>query len=439
MIQELLEDKGLRSKNKEKKPWLDLQTGFAEELGKTLGAEFEVWVKSLPEEIFKQISALHRPSMLNPDQNRNHWKYELNMIRSIVPLKEEVLDFFEVDANAKIEFLKELFFMIIISDIGKAGPVLLNSRNSNAVVPRIYNNLILESKHGNAVREICERALDDSKASEVVAEPSEKRKIRSALRSILRINSGLRRKTIRSLFQRPRIINASTAGALQSQLELFLEKKQATAMPIELAMIVAREIAESETEDQSQKERIARCFRLRRGEARFLKRYGFDVKTTPISKFYTEAHIVFGRDFLRSLASKLGNRLMNRAMLGLRHHLAQGAYPDPDEEIMSFIARSKESLPERRDLKIIAFLEILDKVEAAIHRPGSTNPFASEDPEVFLRAINKHLIDNYSNGVSGDQSTYLFSIYQEVFAAMQQMGIFQKVKEAGKLEVTTQS
>ncbi len=420
MVQEFL-DKLVNLPTKEKIQESALQEEFAVELGKSLTQEYAMWVRSLPQEIFVQIEALHQPSILNPDQNKSHWKYELNMIRSVVAVKDAVLQFFEVDEGKETEFLQELIFMIIVSDVGKAGPRLYNPKHAASVVPRIYNNLILEKKHGEAVREICMQALFNEKVFD-------EQKTTWDINRILRKNSGFFSiAPLKRIFSKFGSKDKWKREKLKPQLAAFLEEEKALSMPIELAMIVARQIARSETDDISKREEIGECLKLGRNEITFLNKNGFNVETTPIGFFYSKGHIVFGKEFLLSLEPKLGERLTKSALLGLQHHFVQGVSIYSTEEVTVFIERSKTEVSLRRDIKMIAFTEMLDKVEAAMHRPSSTNPFSLEDPKIFLEAIKKSIEANYS-----EHAEHLFSIYQEVFIAMRQMGIFEKVRETGK-------
>lgn len=412
-----------------------LQKDFAAELGASLGEEFAIWVNNLPQEIFQQIEVLHQPSVLNPNRESNHWDYELNMIRAITKVKEKVLQFFEIDSDDSSDFLKELILMIVVSDIGKAGPIQYKALHAAAVVPRIYNNLILESKHGEAVRAICEQAVGDTKKRpgkgdvkdlETLAEVMTMTHIKRILRRTGNFFSIVELRKLFSIYHWWE--DTHERERLNAQLTAFLVHQNATAMPIELAMIVASKIALQDVNGQqtilsSSAKDIQACLQLRRNEIQFLKKYGFDTETTSIGYFYSKGHVVFGKEYLLSLKSKLSERLLNRSLLGLQHHFVQGVSPDSKEEVMQFVESSKTNNLLKRDLHLIAFLEMLDKVEAAMHRPPFGNPFASEDPKIFLKAIQTSLSANYR-----EHEEYLFSVYQKVFTAMTAMGIFQIVK-----------
>ena len=82
----------------------------------------------------------------------------------------------------------------------------------------------------------------------------------------------------------------------------------------------------------------------------------------PIRKFFTESHIAFGYAFLSKYCTPDQLPLVQ---LALSHHFSQGVFPDPE------FAQALYNEPEL--LRLCAFMEILDKVEAAYHRMQEKN------------------------------------------------------------------
>ncbi|GIK84249.1 MAG: hypothetical protein BroJett025_08710 [Patescibacteria group bacterium] len=403
----------------------DIQLTFAKELEELLGPEFSQWALSLPKDIFHQIDVLHQPGLLNSDQLQNHWDYELNMIKAVISHRNEILQLFEVEEVKSTEFLQDLIFMIVISDIGKAGPINYNPKHAAAVVPRIYNNLILEGKHGKSVKEIGIKTLF---AKKVYGSTEVTKEIR---RIIFKISGVKSVRFLRRIIFGRDSTNESVLEGLSPRVKEILKQGNVRALPIELAFIIAREIAIQEVLDSTQSDRektqriqeIKKCFVLSRAEKVFLLQQGFKPDTEPIGNFYTNSHIIFGKKFLFTKSLGLNEHFRERAKVGLRHHFVQGAFADSPKKMEEFIRASKIDAREKRDLRLVAFLEMLDKVEASLHRPAAGNPFTGEDPQKFLVAIESNLKQNYQNNWE-----YLFSVYKEVFESMQQIGIFETVK-----------
>lgn len=432
---ESLVEKALPFSLKEKETLPHLQTSFSQELEKLLGTEFADWALTLPKEIFQQIEALHQPSILNNKNENNHWQYELNMVRAVCELRREILLFFNVPESGPeyTQFMQELLFMIIISDIGKAGPEKYSEKKPSAVAARIYNNVILENKHGEKIKEVGIKELFSKSSEQFYGSTVITQRVRQIIYQI----SGSKKKSFREFaaaITNSQKSNTTLISEMSEQLQEILEGGKVRSLPIELALIVARKIAITElieSEQNGQKlgirkkrkqiTQIRKTFSLTDAEKQFLDSHGFATDTRPIGDFYSQSHIQFGKQFLFSL--NLTGRLRNRALLGLKHHFVQGVLPDSRENNALFIRRSKTDPNILRDLKIVAFLEMLDKVEASVHRPPYGNPFTGENPEKFMQAIKQNLKTNYTKN-----HEYLASVYEEVFTAMQNMGIFQFVR-----------
>ncbi len=425
MIQELLENL-IYPPNKEATQKTTLQEEFAEELGRSLGPEYGNWVQSLPQEIFEQIEALHQPGILNPDQQKNHWDYELNMIRAIVSQKSEILQQFGVTKVQEQDFIKELLFMVMISDIGKAGPKQYDANSPEAVVPRFYNNLILEKKHGKKVSEIGIQELFQKSSDNAYGSTKVTQRVRKIIYKISGVKSV---KQFADLVLNTNFVNQDLLAQLPEQVRAILVRGEVLSLPIEFALIVARKIAITEilelqisnSEKRKKIGAINKCFQLSSSEKKFLLSQGFDVETTPIGNFYSNGHINFGKEFLLSPELKLNARLQNRALLGLRHHFSQGVFPDSREEIVTFISQAKKDISARKEFELIAFLEILDKVEAAFNR--------SQEPrtqETLNNILYKRIIPNVKTNFPQEQ-TFLIEVYSTVFSKMQKMGIFTRV------------
>lgn len=335
-------------------------------------------IEKYPVGLFNQLGrVMEKPIFKAQDGQRGHWAYELTMVERTVACAERLQSLLEGTGRS----IADLVFMIVIGDIGKAGPVLSDDLAESAVVSRIYNQAIFHQAHQRWLVS-CDpdsfpEELDTAMAQIDKSEPKD--------------------------------------GGLSSW-DLVFKNGTFIGIPIEVYMYVLKQVALQKLDGEA--DLVERLFSLSPAEKGFLRLQGFDPTTTPIRKFFTSSHIKFGYEFL-SVEGRLGDEKSELVGLALSHHLSQGELP-PNLDFSTIVGDESK-------MKICAYLEILDKVDAIFHR--GTPQVASDDASAKSRAIESAISITQTEIKSNLQRNYsqypqLVEIYEKVLKAMRDAGVF---------------
>lgn len=285
--------------------------------------------------------------------------YEIAMARRLLRNEFKVKNILGVDDQE----IADLVFAILVSDIGKAGPIEVANEGPELVVQRIFNQAIFTDVH---------------KAWLQQASPlSFPKQMREAISNIPKDD----------------LINTFKNGVffyLPLDAYLYLIKK--------VAILHSKQ-------DPELIKKAKKTFSLDQQERKYLLSMDINPATTPTRSFFTNSHIRFGRLFLGQI--ELNEEQRRVVPLALSHHLSQGVLPK-GTEIGYFL--SDPSL-----LRQAAFLEILDKFDAFNSRFREEDPSAAR--ESTIRSITNNLKLNYN------QYPELASAYRDVFSSMVSLGI----------------
>jgi len=331
-----------------------------------------------PNAIFDQLGfLLEKPLFRTQDSQTGHWSYELAMAKTVLNFAEILKTKFAGDN----QFIADLVFMIIVSDIGKAGPKVAEADHYSAVVRRMYNHCIFGP---------------EQKAWLMKCNPAEfPAELQPALATISKdSSSGL------------------------SDYDLIFKNGVFFALPIEVYFYVLKQTAlekiKAEPEllqhDPELITKIEATFTLTPEEKDFLKLIDSDPQSMPIRRFFTRNHILFGSLFLRQ-SGLLNSEQQASVLLAMSHHFSQKFLPlDLDLEVV---------VNDELWIKKCAFLEILDKFSAYLSRwHGKQGEVPTQSIESTRTEIGAHLDKNYAD------QPQIKQWYEEIFAWMEEIEIF---------------
>jgi hypothetical protein len=152
---------------------------------------------------------------------------------------------------------------------------------------------------------------------------------------------------------------------LQKAKELYHSEKL-TDLTIAQALEVVKSVALEQSQDEHQKAEIEQTYTFKpdNWEALASVGYGPDSK---IMTFFTKAHLDLAKKLFHENLSD--SRLKALGLIALGHHFSQGETTD---ELQTLLQTSPQS---EQLMKLIAFQEVLDKVDASLHRNPS--PYAT--------------------------------------------------------------
>lgn len=336
-------------------------------------------IDSYPDQLFDQLGlVVESPVFKAQEGQRGHWIYELTMVDRTMACASRLKEFFGRDDR----FISDLIFMIVVGDIGKAGPVPTDQDEATAVVSRIYNQAIFHGAHQSWLKSC------DPNTFPQELEPA-----------LSRINR-----------------DEPEAGGV-SQWDFIFKNGAFIGLPIEVYLYILKQVAL--TKLNGEPAQVESLFSLDNQEREFLSEHGFNPTTTPIRKFFTASHIQFGQDFL-SRDGFLSPEKKRLVTLALAHHFSQAELPKGLD--------ASELLNDEHQLKTCAYLEILDKVDAVFHR-GTVVGGVQSDAEAKQRAIDSAVniahteIQTNLNRNYPDQ-TRLTEVYAVVLRVMRDAGVF---------------
>lgn len=311
----------------------------------------------------------------NPEQ-KGHWQYELSMVKAVLEHAQKIQKLF----GCGEELIVDLCFMIIVSDIGKAGPISVKGDGPESIIYRIFTQAIFFEKHRDWLRNAYDPTTPDNLKPGYF--PPD---LAPALATISRETTG------------------------NAPLSKFSETFQSGfffALPIEAYLHVIKTIAlEIAHDDADLAIKAEQLFTLKPEEKEFIASIGYDTQSTGMRKFFTESHIAFGDAFLQKHCRQDQLPLVE---LALTHHFSQGVFPRKE------FAEQLYTQPDL--LKLCAFMEILDKVEAAYHRMqerGIAVAISSVSNDIFKQLATNH-----------PEHPELSEVYQEMLSFMIEQQIF---------------
>lgn len=339
-----------------------------------------VEISHYPANLFNHLGLLlESPVFKAQEGQKGHWAYELTMIDRTLACADEIQVFLDNDKH----IIEDLMFMIVTGDIGKSGPVLVDSDPHSKVVSRIYNQAIFHRTHQRWLQ-TCDPSSFPSELDPAMAQ----------------------------------ISKSEPEGGGLSAWDLIFKNGTFIGLPIEVYLYVLKQVALSELGgNPAQAEAL---FSLRQEEKDFLIKQGFDPVSVPIRKFFTSSHIQFGQSFLQN-EEGLDFQQKSSVILAMAHHLSQGELP------AGFSVDSV--LADERQIKICAYLEILDKVDAVYHRSnlktveGQTAEEARQEAiETAVSITQTEVLSNLLKNFA--QYPQLVEIYKQMLAAMKKAGVF---------------
>ncbi len=298
---------------------------------------------------------LEEPKFKTTGKLASHFSYELSMVKNILINEKKVKELLDGDS----QMIADLVFAILVSDIGKAGPMEVREGQPSAVVRRIYNQAIFTEQHEEWL-----------KHTDVGKWPEE-------IRVLVEAMSEEDRKTV------------FVKGAF-------------FPLPIDAYMYVVRQVAIDSANGQEDKIREANnLLSFTKEEREFLLAINVDSEKLPIRSFFSNSHIRFGRIFL-SREDLLDDDQRRMVPTALSHHFSQAVLPKgmTAEIIMS----------NRKMLLEVAFLEILDKFDAFYCRFKDAGREIAR--ESTWKLISRSLNFNYP------QYPELLETYDGMFKAM---------------------
>ena len=323
---------------------------------------------SYPPSLFNQLGFLaEEPVFRSQEQQKGHWFYEKCMAQKALEFSPQIKEWFGEDDA----FIADLVFMIIVGDIGKAGPVEVADHEPEAVVRRIYNQAVFHKKH--------KQWLIGKTPADFPPE------IRGQLELLSK--------------------ETATSGSL-SPYETVFSRGEFFALPLEAYLHVIQQVSLEEADgDLELQEKAQKLFSLTPEEREYLVTSGRDPQTTPMRRFFTTSHITFGDMYLKQ-QGLLNEHQLSLVDQALAHHFSQGMVPQ---------GLDVRNVLEEKWVKVTAFLEILDKVQAGYSRWQGSH--AGEVLEKNRSLIETGLAQNYPGMKT------LLQWYGETFDWMVQSGI----------------
>lgn len=250
-----------------------------------------------------------------------HTGYELEMVRLVLEFGEQLEHYFFAEDASEIsfgvltisrdDFIPSLCSMILMSDIGKAGSHLLKPGEVSPVLS-MYTNVIMDQRHSAWIR-----------ATPLFAYPDDLQPI------------------VQSLSQNPKVA------------EQIFHLGNFSLLPIRVALYCAAQVHQQEHPTKK-----TALFDVDQELLEALAEMNMDSDHTTMREFWTMAHLICGEQLFQTVMRDETTRQL--AFLSLFHHFSQpGALPSMADHV---------SLDDPRALEVIAFMEIMDKLNANCHR-----------------------------------------------------------------------
>lgn len=288
---------------------------------------------SLTDAIWHQLQILDQPSVEarlkskaseKPDSEpQTHLAYELEMVKVVLAYQEHIEEFIFGNDKTALDFgtltilpddlISRLVFMIMVSDIGKAGSYEVEEGGGSPILD-IYTHVIMDAtRHGEW--------LKNNRQHEFPPE------LEAAV-AYLRQNPSVEQQ----------VFTAGNFGLA----------------PIRLALYCAEQVFANDFPNAADERRL---FQVTDETIHTLNEIGIDINTTYMRDFWTFAHLFCGELFSQGDAVHTEDK--SAAVLAFMHHNSQGARPQLSDQM---------HFDDPRTMKLIAITEYLDKADANIHR-----------------------------------------------------------------------
>ncbi len=331
-----------------------------------------VWhqLEALNQHSIERVIALHNPLVSDTDKNdiltKTHLSYELNMARIVLAHAKDIEAFlfatnpepisFGAVTITREEVIQKLVYMIIISDVGKAGPSPVSDTKENPILS-IYTNVILTPEtHGQWLKQQTPATFPPELTTAV----------------------------------------ATVTSNPELEKQVFGAGNFAMA-PIRLALYCGQQAFAQNYPDFTQ---YLPLFEWDEKKEAAIRSLGFDPDVTPMKDFYTKAHLLCGEEFFKSDA--IPPHLRHIAQLALLHHFAQNVGPRNLDGI---------TFEDPRAIQLIALTEILDKSDAIANRAQQVTPQVHSlltRNSVMPRILEKNNQDTENGEVKNYNETLVF-------------------------------
>lgn len=303
-----------------------------------------------------------------------HLAYELEMVKVVLAYQEAIVSFIFGDQKQPLEFgavqitpeqlIHWLVIIIMLSDIGKAGSHHLEPGHSSPIL-EIYTHVIMSpDRHGQWLKT---QASDQLPAELAVS--------------------------LSWLKQRPEVYH-----------QVFGAGNFALA-PVRLALYCAQEVFRQDFPDHPE---YLPFFAASPELAAYLAELELDLDQTAMKDFWTTAHLRSGQQLMKELPLSVEMRAVSQ--LAFLHHYSQGVHPRLEND---------QQLNDPRLWRLIALTEVLDKLDANIHRSFQT------DAEGTTTITENAVLPGLHRLPKSDQQPTTIQAYQAVFAFIRQTQLTQ--------------
>lgn len=366
-------------------------------------------LQNFPDQVFNQLAIMNVDARFGPYENNNQFSYEVRMmdfvvknaekiIKLILPRETDTINLSEINTEVdRSNVIGYLLILITLSDIGKIGPTEYDEHAPNSIIARIYNHAIFHKPHQDW---LTGKGMDSNIYSYTISEAlaiaqhTIVENLCACVRQTTMIERFLpfrKRSLIKALSKKGIRINDYVTFATPHMPKMLKSRSK------EQVALILDDVAELYVLSDEEKEALVQL--------------GFDPSNTRIIDFFTKAHIRFGPQFISSVTHE-GDDLRHISTLAAAHHFAQGDVP---KELDSLKERAKADMLDQSEtglLRMLAFLEILDKVDARVNR--SDDP-VDEAVSTMQNVVSKLSGKNYNATVQ--------AIYDDIFNGLIDMNV----------------
>lgn len=339
----------------------------------------------ISEAIWTQLHILDEPAIelqlrdpeLQHDQREGavtHLHYELEMVKLVLTFQEFIEQFVFQDDRTPISFgqfellpqevIPRLVFMIMLSDVGKAGFTQLQPGEMPPIL-QIYTHVVMDPvRHGSWLKTHVHDQL-----------PVE---LQDAV-TYVNNQEDLHKQ----------VFGAGNFGMA----------------PMRLALYCAEQVFMESFPESTQ---FRSYFQVSEAMIQDLAAIGMDVDRTLMKDFWTAAHLLSGEKFFAGDAVADADKKV--ALLSLLHHYSQGVLPH---------GASGLDLNDPRAIKLIALTELLDKADANCHRSKI------HDVDALVRITENMVLPGILHLNNQEEALTEVVIYRETFDFLKKTAVFE--------------
>jgi hypothetical protein len=352
-------------------------------------------------ELWEQLKRLNEPAIeiqlqrpagdSNSDLENTHLGYELEMIRIVLVYQESIKEllfgqdttpiFFGTFELPQEDLIRRLVSMIMLSDIGKAGPELLQDGQDSPIM-RIYTHVIIDGKH---IQQLKRHDFESGEAGFDVF--------------------------VRNMD------NPQSPHYDPERYEQIVDGGNVGFAPIGLVMQIAEQVFVGKYPPDDPYHTYKKLFQVDQHTEDELAKLGFSSDKTPMQAFWTGAHLYAAEQLFKSTFRDKKEDFAF-AIVGLLHHFSQGVVPK--------FATQVDIYRDSRVLKLIALMEFLDKADANFHRSHKRTPelVASTTFDMVRANFQNRYKESSANQLP--KVTQADQAYQEVASFLEENGVFEQ-------------